>query len=190
MTRALFLDRDGVLDALVHYSSHDEWESPRSAADVRILPGVPDALRRAQAAGWLLFIITNQPSYAKGKVSLEGLHEAHEAVLRGIEVPVTKSYTCYHHPHAILEELKVACECRKPGTLFLRQAHEEFGVDLGQSWFVGDQDSDLRAGRAAGTRVALIESPGSEHKRGTVEPDVRFGSLAEFVAHVIEKRAP
>jgi D-glycero-D-manno-heptose 1,7-bisphosphate phosphatase len=190
MTRALFLDRDGVLDELVYYPSHDEWESPRTASDVKIIPGVPDALRRAKNAGWLLFIITNQPSYAKNKVSLESLQQAHEAVLRGIEAPITKTYTCYHHPQASREELRIACECRKPGTLFLRQAAEEFGVDLAESWFIGDQDSDLRCGRAAGCRVALVESRGSEHKRGAIEPDARFASLAEFVARVIEKRAP
>jgi D-glycero-D-manno-heptose 1,7-bisphosphate phosphatase len=188
MTRALFLDRDGVLDELLFYPDTGEWESPRHLADVRLIDGAAAAARRAHAAGWLLVVVTNQPSYAKGKTSLEELNEVHAAIVDGL--PVAKSCLCFHHPEAIVEELRVACECRKPGTLSLRESARELDIDLAASWMVGDQDSDLLAGRAAGCRVALVVSPGGEHKRGVVEPDLRVASLAEFVARVVEKPAP
>jgi D-glycero-D-manno-heptose 1,7-bisphosphate phosphatase len=179
MNRALFLDRDGVLDALVFYESSGEWESPRRIEDIRMLDGVVEPLERLAAEGWLLFVVTNQPSHAKGKVSRESLEAVHEAIVAPL--PVTKSYVCFHHPEATVEELRVVCGCRKPGTKFLFEAAAEFDVDLSASWMVGDQDSDLACGRAAGCRVALIEHEGSAHKRGAIEPDLHVDSLAALV---------
>jgi len=178
--RALFLDRDGVLDELVYYPSHNEWESPRRLSDLVMIPGVTEPLRRFVDAGWLLFIITNQPSFAKGKTTREELLEVHDTVVAALDVPIAHSYLCFHHPDAIVDELRVRCECRKPGTLSLREAARDFDVDLGASWMVGDQDSDLTCGRAAGCKVALIESQGSHHKRGKVEPDLRVRDLTEL----------
>ena len=175
MNRALFLDRDGIVDELVFYQSSGEWESPRRLADLRMIEGVSAPLRRLAGAGWLLFIITNQPSFAKGKTSKEELVEVHEAVVRALEVPIAKSYLCFH-------QAEDRCECRKPSPHFLCEAAREFDVDLAQSWMVGDQDSDLACGRAAGCRVALIEHRGSEHKRGRIEPDLRVRDLEELAS--------
>lgn len=182
MRKALFLDRDGVLDELVFYADTGEWESPRRVADVRLIEGAAEAARRAAEKGWLLVIVTNQPSYAKGKTTLEELAEVHEKVVAGL--PIAKSCVCHHHPDSIVDALRVICECRKPGTLSLRDAARELDIDLAESWMAGDQDSDLRAGRAAGCRVALIEYAHSADKRGAVEPDLRCRDLKEFVEHV------
>lgn len=178
MTRALFLDRDGILDELVYYESSDEWESPRRLSDLRMIEGVSEPLRRLAEAGWLLFIITNQPSFAKGKTSKEELVEVHDEVLRRLDAPIAKSYVCFH-------QAEDRCECRKPSPHFLREAAREYGVDLAQSWMVGDQDSDLACGRAAGCRVALIEHPGSGHKRGGIEPDLRCRDLGELAGALL-----
>jgi D-glycero-D-manno-heptose 1,7-bisphosphate phosphatase len=180
MTRALFLDRDGILDQLVYYPSSNEWESPRRLADLVMIDGIQPALQRFVDAGWLLFIVTNQPSYAKGKTSREELHEVHDAVIRALGVPITHSYLCFHHPDALVPELRVACECRKPGPQSLRDAARDYDLDLAASWMVGDQDSDLLCGRAAGCKVALIANDQSANKRGKVEPDLRVDNLADL----------
>lgn len=187
MKRALFLDRDGILDELVYYESSGEWESPRELADVQMIDGVTGPLQRLVDDGWLLIIVTNQPSYAKGKASRESLQEVHDAIVQRLGVLVTASYICFHHPEATVDAMRVACECRKPGAKSLRDAAEAFDVDLERSWMVGDQDSDLGAGRAAGCRVALIEHPGSAHKRGKVEPDARVGHLGELAASLLKQ---
>jgi D-glycero-D-manno-heptose 1,7-bisphosphate phosphatase len=183
MTRALFLDRDGILDELVFYESSGEWESPRRLDDLRMIDGVREPLMRFVDAGWLLFIVTNQPSHAKGKTSLEELRAVHERVVSLLGVPIAQSYQCFHHPDD-------RCECRKPSPFFLREASREFGVDLAESWMVGDQDSDLACGRAAGCNVALIEHHGSEHKRGAIEPDLRVGNLEELANALIPTSSP
>jgi D-glycero-D-manno-heptose 1,7-bisphosphate phosphatase len=178
--RALFLDRDGVVDELVYYPSHDEWESPRRVADLVMVDGTREPLQRFHDADWLLIIVTNQPSWAKSKTTREELEEVHETIVRNLGVPITRSAICFHHPDAVVEELRIRCECRKPGTKSLLDAATDFDIDLTASWMVGDQDSDLRCGRAAGCRVALLESRGGESKRGAVEPDLRVRSLAEL----------
>ena len=183
--RALFLDRDGVLSQLVYYESSGEWESARTLADLEMIAGVAEPLRRFVDAGWLLFIITNQPSYAKGKTTKEDLLAVEAFVESALGVPIARAAVCFHHPEAIVPELRVSCECRKPGTLSLREAARDFGVDLAASWMAGDQDSDLACGRAAGCRVALIENPRSADKRGTIEPDLRCHDLAELANVVL-----
>ena len=188
MNKAIFLDRDGVIDELVYYESSGEYEAPRTADRVRILPGVAFSLRRAREAGWLLFIVTNQPSYAKGKISRESLVSVHRRILEDLEaegVMIDASYECFHHPQAVVEELRVACECRKPNPGQVIKAAREFDVDLAASWFVGDQETDVQCGRNAGCRVALIEYAASADKRGTIPADMRCSDLPEFVERLL-----
>ena len=183
--RALFLDRDGVLNELAFYPSSGEWEGPRTLDDLVMIDGNAEPLQRFLEAGWLLFIVTNQPSYAKGKTTIEDTHAVHDAVVARLGVPVTRSYLCFHHPEAIVPGLRIACGCRKPGAQSLRDAAREFDVDLAASWMIGDQDSDLLCGRAAGCRVALIENPRTGDKRGEVEPDLRVRDLAELAESLL-----
>ena len=183
MKRALFLDRDGVLDELVFYPSSNEWEAPRTLNDLVMIDGISEPLQRFVDAGWLLFIVTNQPSYAKGKTTMEDTHAVHEAVVGQLGVPITRSYLCFHHPESIVPDLRVTCDCRKPGAQSLRDAARDFDVDLSASWMIGDQDSDLLCGRAVGCRVALIENPRTADRRGEVEPDLRVQSLAELAEY-------
>src|ERR1035438_4969961 len=82
--RGLFLDRDGILNELVFYPDTDEWESPRTPADLRLCPDLGVALPPFQEAGWDLFLVSNQPSYAKGKTSLQALQDVHEALVQGL----------------------------------------------------------------------------------------------------------
>jgi D-glycero-D-manno-heptose 1,7-bisphosphate phosphatase len=179
MKRALFLDRDGILDELVFYDSTGEWEAPRVLSDLQMIGGVTAPLQRLADAGWLLFIITNQPNVAKGKAARSDVEAVNDAVVRALAVPIARSYICFH-------QASDKCECRKPSPYFLREAAREFDLDLSRSWMVGDQDSDLLCGRAAGCRVALIEHRGSAHKRGNVEPDVRARDLAELVELLLD----
>lgn len=183
MKRALFLDRDGVVDELVFYPSHNEWESPRTVEDLRLIPGAVAALRDAIAAGWLLFLITNQPSYAKGKCRLEDLQDIQAKVVADLAnagVALTDSYVCYHHPGSTIPGFG-PCECRKPSPFFIREAARQYDVDLARSWMAGDQDTDIVTGINAGCRTALLDYPHSREKRGTTTPDLVCDDLADLV---------
>jgi D-glycero-D-manno-heptose 1,7-bisphosphate phosphatase len=189
---AAFLDRDGVLNEGVPDPQSGLCESPLKLADVRLLPGVPAALRRLTDAGYALVCVSNQPGAAKGKTTLDellGLHERVLALLAAEGVRLEVSRLCPHHPDGVVEELSGPCDCRKPAPGMLLDAARARGLDLEASWMLGDTDSDVQAGQAAGCRTVLIEYPPSAHKRlGGATPDLRAGDLAEGVAQLLDLR--
>jgi D-glycero-D-manno-heptose 1,7-bisphosphate phosphatase len=177
---AVFLDRDGTLNELALNPHTQEWESPHRVEELRLVPDLGAALDLLK--GYALFVVSNQPSAAKGKCSLADLAAVHQAVaegLRAVGATVEHYYYCYHHPQGTALGLGVACECRKPGTLSPRQAARDYGVDLSRSWFIGDQDFDVRCGRDAGCRSIVIEDPRSAHKRGQEKADFKAASLLQ-----------
>lgn len=185
--RAVFMDRDGVLNRTVYYSSSAEWESPRTPEDFELLDGVVPALRHLRDCGFLLFVVSNQPSYAKGKTSREALMQVHQRLvldLRLEEICLTDVYYCWHHPNGIITEVSGACECRKPSPFFLHRAAMQYDIDLAQSWMVGDRESDIECGRRAGARTIRIMS---DHQgEGQVAPHFVAESLA-VAAEIISR---
>lgn len=181
MNRALFLDRDGVIDALVEHDN-GEWGAPLRPEQLCILPGAVEAMNIAASSGWLLFVVTNQPDAAKGKTTQASLHAVHDELLRQLgRVPVTEYFYCFHRA----EDL---CVCRKPSPYFVEHAARYHQVDLGQSWFVGDADTDVECGRRAGCRTALIDYEHSQHRRsGAQRPDLVCADLPEFVSNVCQE---
>ena len=189
---AAFLDRDGTLNELVPDPSGIP-ESPLRPADVRLIEGAAEAARALAQAGFALVCVSNQPAAAKGKVSVEQLHAVHERVLELLSeegVHLDAFRLCLHHPQGVVPELAGACACRKPAPGMLLDAAEELNLDLPRSWMLGDTDSDVIAGHAAGCRVVLIEHPGSAHKRAAgASPDLVASSLADGVAQLLDRRA-
>jgi len=187
---AAFLDRDGTLNELVPDSSGIP-ESPLRPADVRLVEGAAPAARRLAQAGFALVCVSNQPAAAKGKVSIEELYAVHERVLELLReegVNLDAFRLCLHHPEGVVPELAGVCACRKPAPGMLLDAAEELNLDLASSWILGDTDSDVIAGHAAGCRAVLIEHPGSVHKRaGQESPDVVASNLADGVAQLLDK---
>ena len=186
MNRGLFLDRDGIVAELVYYPSHDEWEAARHVADLRMRAGAAQALKEANRAGWLVFLITNQPSYAKGKCPLQDLQQVHQQILDNLKsdgVVITEAFVCYHHPQSKIEGFG-ACQCRKPSPFFILEAARKYDIDLARSWMAGDQATDIEAGRRAGCRTALIKYEHSGNKRGTIEPDLVCSDLSELVRKI------
>ena len=173
MGRGVFLDRDGVINANVFYTDSGEVEAPRQADDFTILPGALEAMGRLQAAGYLLFVVSNQPNQAKRKATAAD-HDAIQAklaaALDAADIKITDFFYCFHHPKGVEPALSGPCDCRKPSPYFLNQARDAHGLDMAQSWMVGDRDTDIACGRAAGVRTIYISS------------DMKDGSGAEQVA--------
>jgi D-glycero-D-manno-heptose 1,7-bisphosphate phosphatase len=175
MRKALFLDRDGVLDELVYRADTGGFEAPRNAEEMRIRPGVREALQLAVSDGWLLFVVSNQPDVAKGRTSRESLDAAHRRLIELLgEGLVTEFFYCFHRAED-------RCTCRKPEPRRVLEAAKTYDVDLSQSWFAGDVDTDVECGRRAGTQTALIEYEHSNDKRGNQHADLVCRDLAHLV---------
>jgi D-glycero-D-manno-heptose 1,7-bisphosphate phosphatase len=187
---AAFLDRDGTLNEFVPDPASGLPESPLRVADVRLIEGSAAAARQLAQAGFALVCVSNQPAAAKGKISVARLLAVHERVLellgeQGVQLDASR--LCLHHPEGVVPELSGPCDCRKPAPGLLLDAAEELGLDLAGSWMLGDTDSDVVAGHAAGCRAVLIEHPGSSHKRvAAASPELVASSLADAVAQLLE----
>jgi D-glycero-D-manno-heptose 1,7-bisphosphate phosphatase len=159
LSPAVFLDRDGVLNRNVFYPEPGEWEAPRSAADFEVVPGMAQALRSLQDAGFKLFLVSNQPNMAKGKAQRADHDAIHAKLMQHLDaahIRLEDVFYCFHHPKGIVPELSGPCDCRKPSPYFLLKAKTEHGLDLARSWMIGDRDTDIATGRAAGTATIQI----------------------------------
>lgn len=170
--KAVFLDRDGTINKHVGFL--------RDSDDFELLPGVADAIKRINTSGYLAIVVTNQPVIARGEVTVSELREIHnkmETLLGAEGAYLDAIYYCPHHPHkgydGEIPELKIDCDCRKPKPGMLIKAAEKFNIDLKQSWMVGDGENDIRAGKAAGCKTALIG-------KGEYGQDVTIPSLVAF----------
>ncbi len=163
--RAVFLDRDGVINRAILRNGLPY--APTQLAEFEILPGVAEACAKLKAAGFLLVVATNQPDVGRGDVRQEVVEDIHGYMCG--QLPLDRVEVCYH-PGKGFE-----CDCRKPKPGMLLDAARELGVDLAQSWMVGDRWRDIDCGHAAGCQTILIDYHYAEALRQT--PDFRVTSL-------------
>ncbi len=165
--RALFLDRDGVVNVEIGYLHRTE--------DVRFVPGIFSLCRTAKRLGYRLVVVTNQAGIARGfytEDDFELLMTWMREELRAEGVELDAVYFCPYHPEHGVGEYRREHEDRKPGTGMLRRAAREFGVELAESVMVGDRCSDIAAANGVGLRQAFL-------MRGT-ELSVCPGSFLEI----------
>lgn len=179
MQKAVFLDRDGTINKYIGFL--------RKPEEFELLPGVAEAIKKLNASGYLVIVVTNQPVIARGEVSVEQLNDIHNKMetLLGLEgTYVDAIYYCPHHPDygykGEIRELKIVCECRKPKPGMLLEAAKDYHIDLHESWMIGDDKRDIDAGKQAGCKTAFI---GSE--KNDFDQDITVESLLDFVNTVI-----
>ncbi len=174
MRRAVFLDRDGVLNRIVVRPDIGVG-SPRSLDELEITPGAMDALMQLRHAGFLLICVTNQPELAQGKLDRAVLEAMHDRLRR--ELPLDDLLMCPHDDAA-------GCECRKPKPGLLTAAAAKHGIDLPTSFMVGDRWRDVEASKAAGCVTVFLDG-GYEERRPAVEPDAVVRSLQEAAEWIL-----
>ncbi|HSN24828.1 MAG TPA: HAD family hydrolase [Kofleriaceae bacterium] len=172
VTPAVFLDRDGVINAAVVRDGRPY--PPASAADLAILPGVVAALGDLRAAGFQLVVVTNQPDVRRGTQSREAVEAIHDK-LRA-ELPLDAIYCCFHDDED-------HCACRKPAPGLLLDAARDRALDLPASFMVGDRWRDTDAGAAAGCRTVFVDHGYSERRPASF--DHRVTSLPEAAAWIL-----
>lgn len=159
MNKAVFIDRDGTLNEMVYDETHGLLDSPRRPEQVRLAKGAAEFLRGLKSAGFLTVVVTNQPGIAKGTMTLGELYAVNRKIARlldGKHAEWDDLCFCPHHPKGMKRAFAKKCGCRKPKPGMLIQAAKVHGVDLRNSWMVGDGLNDIQAGHAAGCRTILV----------------------------------
>jgi D-glycero-D-manno-heptose 1,7-bisphosphate phosphatase len=189
---AIFLDRDGVINRNVFYEDSAMFEGPRSSRDFELYPWTIPALSELAGAGFSLFIVSNQPNFAKGKAPLsaaQSLHEELLAQLKRADIQISESYYCFHHPDSLIPGYS-SCDCRKPSPKFLLLAAEKFAVDLSASWMVGDRPADVECGQRAGVRTIRVEPdhPAADPRLDYPRPDYFASNLLDASTIILKGR--
>lgn len=169
MSKALFLDRDGIINVDHGYVYKIE--------DFEFVEGIFDLCRLAIDKGYQIFVITNQAGIARGyydKTAFEVLSKWMVNTFAERGIAITKVYYCPHHPSKGVNKYVMSCDCRKPEPGMIKQAQQEYAIDLVESIFVGDKVSDMQAASKAGIKTRILVD-----SRYTNEP------LLEQIADVI-----
>ena len=146
MKRAVFLDRDGVINANLERNGRPV--APTTLAEFQFLPGVVENVRRLKERGYLIVVITNQPDVADGLTARSTVDAMHDLIRSRLVVDDIRA--CFHNDLA-------GCSCRKPKPGMILDAAAEHGIDLARSYVVGDRWRDIVAGRAAGCVTFFVD---------------------------------
>lgn len=172
--RAIFLDRDGVINRPL-VREHRPF-APRSLDELELLPGVPEALLRLHNAGFRLVVVTNQPDVARGTLTREAVDRMHAHLAASL--PIDDFRVCVHDDAD-------QCHCRKPKTGMIDDAAREGGISLKSSYMVGDRWRDVEAGRRAGCTTIFVDYGYDE--RRPERPDATVKSLAEAADWILSR---
>jgi D-glycero-D-manno-heptose 1,7-bisphosphate phosphatase len=178
--RAVFLDRDGVINRVVLRQGRPY--PPPTLDEFEFLPGVIEAVHVLHRAGFCLIIVTNQPDVATGSQRREIVEAMHSHIRNTL--PVDEIKVCYHADQD-------GCLCRKPRPGMLLQAAQDWSIDLRQSFVVGDRWRDIEAGKSAQCKTILVRA--DYHERQADSPDVIVHSLLQASAWILsqsEKSTP
>ncbi|MDO8743411.1 MAG: HAD-IIIA family hydrolase [Candidatus Azambacteria bacterium] len=186
--RAVFLDRDGVINQEVDQLSKKE--------QLKIYDFAVQAIKRINESDYLTVLITNQPMIAKGFMTEEDLNEIHKKLetelgLRGAKIDAI--YHCPHHPEkgfsGEIPSLKIKCKCRKPEIGLFLKARKDFNIDLKKSYFIGDKTSDILTGSRAGGKTILVKTGyGGKDKLFSAKPDFIAKNIFEAVKIIIPRK--
>ena len=182
MTRAVFLDRDGVINQEPPEGDYvTRWE------DFHILPGVVEGIVQLRQAHFCVIVVTNQRCVAKGLMSLAELEKMHQQMSELLAREGAAVDGIYYCPH----EIEPPCDCRKPAPGMLLDAARSHGIELAESWMIGDSDTDVVAGKNAGcktARVLVIDESGDATRldqEGLRAPDISATSLLDAVRQIL-----
>jgi D-glycero-D-manno-heptose 1,7-bisphosphate phosphatase len=172
--KAVFLDRDGVLNEAV--VRNGKPYPPASAAELVLAHDAQAALRELKAEGFLLLVVTNQPDVAKGITARAAVEEINRKLASTL--PVDEVFVCYHQDND-------HCDCRKPKPGMILEGARKYNVDLPGSFMVGDRWRDVEAGQNAGCRTVFIDG-GYEEQQPARTADARVHSLKEAADWILQ----
>ena len=175
--RAIFLDRDGVINRPVVRDGRPY--PPAELKDFQLYEDVAAGCARLEAAGYLLVVVTNQPDVARGTQTRAAVEAMHRKMLEALP-QIARVEICWHAGPAWGEP----CDCHKPEPGMVWRAAEALGIDLAQSFLVGDRWRDVDCGHRAGCRTVLIDRDYSEELKQA--PDWRVSSFGQAVETILQ----
>jgi D,D-heptose 1,7-bisphosphate phosphatase len=167
MRKAVFLDRDGTINFDPGYLN--------DPGQFRFYPGAVEALRQLSEAGYLIIIISNQSGIARGYFGEDTLKKIHDKMLSAFlagGITITGIYYCPHHPDD-------QCECRKPSPKMVLEAARDNAIDLGNSFFIGDRESDIKTGKNAGCETVLVLTGAGKETQKAIKDESRPDYVAK-----------
>ncbi|MCF6137322.1 D-glycero-alpha-D-manno-heptose-1,7-bisphosphate 7-phosphatase [Pseudalkalibacillus berkeleyi] len=170
MERAVFLDRDGVIN--------DNKRPVNQPDDLKLYPGVGDAIRRLNDDGYIVFVVTNQGGVGLGYLSVQDLENIHHYMMTELSkegAHIHEIRACIHKPHE-------GCTCRKPDSGMLTDLAKKYNVDLSNSYMIGDRITDIEAGQKAGTKTIFL---GEKH----VDADYTTDNLEKAANWILKKES-
>jgi D-glycero-D-manno-heptose 1,7-bisphosphate phosphatase len=173
LKRAVFLDRDGVLNEAILRNGRPF--PPMSPDELTIIQGAATELGRLKEAGFMLLVVTNQPDVARGSQRREAVEALNDKIAAAL--PVDEFFVCWHDDSD-------DCDCRKPKPGLLLAAAAKHGIDLQRSFLIGDRWRDIDAGALAGCRTALIDYKYHERQPEN-DPDFRGPSISDAVGWIL-----
>jgi histidinol-phosphate phosphatase family protein len=180
--KAVLLDRDGVINALVYHEDAGVIDAPFKHSQFKLLPRVPEAIRLLNDMGLKTAIVSNQPGIAKGHLKpamLKAFESRMLSEIRSAGGHIDRIFYCMHHPKAKKPDFRQTCRCRKPEIGLLEQAARELQVSLLECYMIGDGIPDLLAGVRAGCRTIFIGRWKCEICQFTEAPHVHAALVAE-----------
>ena len=179
--KAIFLDRDGTINASIPFLVHKE--------DLQLIEGASEAIRLINSSEYLCIVVTNQPIIARGESTVENLVEIHkkmETLLGNDGAYIDGLYYCPHHPDkgyvGEIPELKINCGCRKPKTGMLMQAAKDYNIDLAESIMIGDTTLDIKMAENAGMKsILVLTGEAGKDQKYEIHPTVIADDLLDAV---------
>jgi D-glycero-D-manno-heptose 1,7-bisphosphate phosphatase len=170
--KAIFLDRDGTIT--------NSGDHIYKIEDLVFLPRVIEGLKKLQETGYKFIIVTNQAGIAKGLFSENEYFAFRNELYKRLDeqgILIDAEYFCPHHINGVIGKYKFDCNCRKPKTGMLEQAAKDFDLNLAECWMIGDNPSDLLAGKKAGCRTIHVLT--GEEKKPVIYADFEAKDLVE-----------
>jgi len=192
MNKAVFFDRDGVINEMIFDAENGTVHTPLHPDQVVLCPGISELLKATKQLGYLNVVISNQTNVGLGRITVathESIQKTIKQKLQKESAIVDKEYYCFHHPFAKIEEYRKNCDCRKPNIALFLQAAKDLNINLKQSWMIGDGLFDIVAGHNAGCKTILIANnvqtghlKAIEDKLKNIKPDFIVKNAKEAVS--------
>ncbi|MFH1372662.1 MAG: HAD-IIIA family hydrolase [bacterium] len=180
--RALFVDRDGTIIV--------EKEFLADPDEIEFESGAIDALRKAQAMGFKLVILSNQSGVARGRFGLDTVERVNErllSMLAAAGVEIAGLYYCPHYAGGVVEEFATRCRCRKPAPAMAEEAARQLGINLRRSYVIGDKADDVNLGRVIGARAFLVETGHGRNQEPLLSTGSERVTVCDNLAAAVER---